>query len=71
MPRSRKERQSSTPGKSKGSNCQKSVLKTQYAKDARFYKNDPKNYAKVCFLVDQEKGNLANGSPWIKEVIEG
>lgn len=70
MPRSRKERPSSTAGRSKGSNCQRSILKTQYAKDCRFYKNDPKNYAKICDIVNQEKGNLANGSPWIKEVLE-
>lgn len=70
MPKSKKERPSSTPGRTKGSNCQKSQLKNQYAKDSRFYKNDPVNYAKVCHLVNQEKGNLSNGSPWIKEILE-
>lgn len=70
MPKSRKDRPSSTAGKSKGSNCQKSILKTQHSKDSKMYKTDPINYAKVCHLVNQEKGNLANGSPWIAEVIK-
>lgn len=43
---------SSTAGKMKGANCQKSIIKTQYCKDTRFYKKDPINYAKTCAVVD-------------------
>ena len=67
--KSKKTGGSSTPGKSKGSNCQKSIIKTQAAKDNRFYKTDPVNYAKACHLINQEKGNMSNGSPWIKEIL--
>lgn len=67
MPKSRKERPSSTPGKTKGGNCQKSENKTRYTRDTRWYRTDPKNYAKVCELINSEKGNLK--SAWTTELL--
>lgn len=46
-----KRESSSTAGKLKGANCQKSPLKTQFAKDSRMYRTDPKAYAKAEELV--------------------
>lgn len=57
MPKSRKQRPSSTNGRTKGENCQRSQIKNLYAKDPRFYKKDPENYATACALVDSMKGN--------------
>lgn len=72
MPRSKKGKGgSSTPGKSKGSNCQKKELKTMHAKDTRLYRTNPFLYAKASAEVNKEKGNLVNGSPWINEILNG
>ena len=57
MPKSRKERPSSTAGKTKGSNCQKSELKNLHAKDTKLYRTNPKLWKKACDAVDKEKGN--------------
>lgn len=57
MPKSRKERSSSTPGRTKGSNCQKSDLKNLHANDTKLYKTNPKLWFKCCDAVDSEKGN--------------
>jgi len=69
MPRASKTRGSSTPGRQKNSNCQKSQLKNQYCKDARWYKKDPVNYAKAAEHINSYKGNLQ--SAWTKEIIRG
>ena len=45
-------RGSSTDGIKKGMSCQKTPRKLRLAKDSRFYKNDPRNYAKACQEVD-------------------
>lgn len=66
MPKSRKTRPSSTPGKSKNQNCQKSQLKNQYCTDSKWYKKDVVNYAKACQHINSYKGN--SQSAWIKEV---
>lgn len=58
MPKSRKQRPSSTPERSKGSNCQKSVLKTWYAKDTRAYKKNRADWLLACIEVSNQKGNL-------------
>lgn len=65
MPKSRKTRPSSTPGKTKDKNCQKSEAKNKYCLDTRFYKNDPMNYMKVCEQINGMKGNQKSG--WIEE----
>jgi hypothetical protein len=65
MPRAKKDRGSSTPGKSKGFNCQRSQMKTQYAKDAKWYKKDVDNYMNACLIINAQKGNLKSG--WIEE----
>lgn len=52
MPKSRKLRPSSTPGISKGMNCKKTQLKMRLAKDTRFHKTDPLNYANACAETD-------------------
>lgn len=65
MPKSRKNRPSSTPGKSKNSNCQKSQLKNQYVHDNRWYKKDIANYVKACKHINDQKGNSKSG--WIDE----
>lgn len=53
MPKSKKLRPSSTPGKAKGDNCKKSVLKTRMAKDSKFYKTDPSNYMKAIQEINK------------------
>lgn len=65
MPKSRKQRPSSTPGKSKGFNCQRSELKTKYAKDSKWFKKDVANYMVACEIINAQKGNLKSG--WIEE----
>ncbi len=53
MAKKERTKSSSTPGRSKGANCHKSQIKTQYCKDSRMYKKDPDNYAKICAIVDK------------------
>lgn len=65
MPKSRKTRPSSTPGKVKGENCHRSQTKNQYSKDPRWYRKDIANYMVACELVNSQKGNLKSG--WIEE----
>ena len=48
---SQKKKSSSTPGKEKGDNCQKSALKVQFCKDSRMYRTDPKRYAEAEKIV--------------------
>jgi len=62
-------RGSSTPGKLKGSNCQKSQLKNLHAKDSRLYPTNPFLYTKAAQPINKEKGNLINGSPWVNELL--
>lgn len=57
MPKSRKLRPSSTPGKSKGQNCQRSVLKNLYCKDTRLHRTNPKLFLAACEEVSKMKGN--------------
>ena len=57
MPKSRKLRPSSTPGRTKNSNCQRSQLKNLYCKDHRLYRTNPDLWAKCCAEVDLQKGN--------------
>lgn len=52
MPKSRKLRPSSTPGRAKHANCQKNDIKTRYCKDTKWYKKDVENYIKACKYVD-------------------
>lgn len=66
MPKSRKDRPSSTPGKVKGQNCQKSETKTRYSRDSRWYRTDPENYRKACAVINQEKGN--SKSVWVGDI---
>ena len=66
MPKSRKERPSSTPGRQKNENCQKSQLKNQYSKDTRWHKKDILNYIKACEHINSQKGNSKSG--WIEEL---
>lgn len=65
MPKSDKSRPSSTPGRTKGSNCHRSQLKNQHALDTRFYRKDIANYVKACELINAQKGNQKSG--WIEE----
>jgi hypothetical protein len=48
---------SSTPGRSKGTNCQRSQLKNMYCLDSRLYRTNPALYEKCCVEVGQQKGN--------------
>jgi hypothetical protein len=57
MPKSKKLRSSSTPGRSKGANCQKSVAKTYFC-SSRSYKGDSSLYFSGCVEVSHMKGNL-------------
>ena len=59
MPKANKKRGkgSSTSGKIKGKNCQRSQLKNLYSKDARIYKRDPATYEKACMEIASMKGN--------------
>lgn len=59
MPRANKKagKGSSTPGRSKGSNCHRSPLKNLYSKDTRVYKRDPKQFLAACEEVSNMKGN--------------
>lgn len=66
MPKSRKERPSSTPGKSKDKNCQKSQMKNMYCNDTKWCKKDPNGYAKACKEIDSYKGNQK--STWYNEI---
>jgi len=65
MPKSKKDRPSSTAGRTKGGNCQKSIIKTQYCRDSKFFKTDPLNYLKACKIINNEKGNQKSG--WIED----
>jgi hypothetical protein len=58
-------RSSSTAGKMKGSNCQKSVAKTYVAKDTKGMKKDWALWVQGCIEISKEKGNLPT-----QEVIE-
>lgn len=53
-----KKRSSSTAGKMKGSNCQKSVAKTFVAKDTKGMKTDWALWMEGCRQISKEKGNL-------------
>lgn len=73
MPKSRKTRPSSTAGRLKNANCQKSVLKNLHAKDARAYRTMPMTYAAAAreiYSVNAAKGGIGK-SPWIDELLNG
>lgn len=55
MARDRK-KGSSTPGKQKGANCHKSVLKNLYSKDTRAYRTKPNEWLAAV----QEVQNVLN-----------
>ncbi len=57
MPQSKKERPSSTPGRSKGANCHRSQIKNLWAKDNKFYKKNPKEFLKAALIISEMKGN--------------
>lgn len=63
MPKSKKERPSSTKGIAKGWNCKKTILKTRMAKDQRFYKKSMAGstkasiYEQACLEIGTLKGN--------------
>lgn len=44
---------SSTPGKAKGANCQKSPLKVQYAKNTRLHRTNPAEWERACQEVQK------------------
>lgn len=44
---------SSTPGKLKGANCQKTPLKRMYANDSRLHKTNPKLFLAACDEVNK------------------
>lgn len=69
MARNKLGRGSSTPGRTKSSNCQKNPLKNLHAKDSRLYRTNPFLYAKAAQAVNKEKGNLINGSQWVNEIL--
>jgi hypothetical protein len=50
-------RGSSTPGKSKGQNCQRSQLKNLFAYDTKLHKTNPKLHLRACEEVSKQKGN--------------
>jgi hypothetical protein len=58
MPKSRKLRPSSTPGKSKNSNCQKSVAKNYVVLDTKGYRKDIALWIQGCKEISAMKGNL-------------
>lgn len=60
MPKSRKLRPSSTPGKLKGANCQKSQKKNLFVNDTRLYKKDSKLWLSV--LEEVQTIQKAKGS---------
>lgn len=57
--RSRNNRSSSTPGKQKGQNCQKSELKNLFCNDTKLHRTNPKLWM-ACVLeiqkVQRDKG---------------
>jgi hypothetical protein len=57
MPKSRKERPSSTAGKAKGDNCHRSQMKNLWAKDSKFYRKNPREFLKAAILISGMKGN--------------
>ena len=67
MPKSKGRHSSSTPGKAKGLNCQKTPLKVQLAKHSRFRKKDPLNYANAC----KESDALMGVKSWTTRVADG
>lgn len=69
MPRSKKQRPSSTLGRSKGDNCHKSDMKNRYAKDTRWYRTDPVGYAAACEKINQYKGNNPHASKFLYEEV--
>ena len=60
MPKAKKKgkESSSTPGRQKGPNCQKSVLKTWYCKDTKAHKKNRTDWLNACKEVSNMKGNL-------------
>ena len=60
-----RKRSSSTAGKMKGSNCQKSVAKTFVARDTKGAKKNWALWMQGCIEISKEKGNLPT-----QEVIE-
>ena len=70
MPKSRKQRPSSTAGRTKSENCQKSQLKNLHSKDTRLYRTNPKLYAaaaRVVYVINAKKGTVGK-SPWIEDI---
>lgn len=65
MPKSRKTRPSSTAGKMKGSNCQKSVAKNFVVNDTKGFKKEPNLWLQGCMEISTQKGNFP-----VQEVIE-
>lgn len=61
MPKSRKLRPSSTPGKSKGENCQRSQLKNLYSKDSRLHRTNPKLWRAAVMEVQNVQKLKGNG----------
>lgn len=60
MPKSRKLRPSSTPGRLKGANCQKSEKKNLFVHDTKLHKTNPKLWLSVLQEVQdiqKAKGN--------------
>lgn len=55
---SSKKPSSSTPGRQKGSNCQKSVAKNFVTKDTKGYKKDANLWLQGCKEISGMKGNF-------------
>lgn len=58
MPKSRKLRPSSTSGRQKNANCQKSVAKNFVVNDTKGYKKDPALWLQGCKEISAMKGNF-------------
>lgn len=71
MPKSRKERPSSTPGRSKGTNCQRSQLKNLYAKDPRAHRTRPTEFLRACQIISQMKGNHPTTEVFVDRMERG
>lgn len=56
--RSNKKGSSSTPGKQKGQNCQRSISKNFVTKDTKGWKKDPNLWLQGCKEISSMKGNF-------------
>lgn len=69
MPKSRKLRPSSTPGRMKGTNCQKSENKNLFVHDTKLHKTNPKLWLSILKEV-QSVQNAKGNAHKLHELIE-